>query len=266
MMDFSNPLQNRRLTVESSTLPSGRTQYMAHDLDTGLTFEVSESMAQEINRNNEEVRELRNGLTRRLVEAFSTPPNPLNANFDNDEAQNNPYTITSIQPRSGDEPILYSVQNLTTGRSFRTYSLQNIEQQLNAHESEVSRRRIGPIANANYEEFTNPFGNLEQIQELSDDLHQLAQLSYETLVKRLYGLPVEMPQFLIVNGLKLNFIPFSEVSKIQIDRYIIEPLLQPWSGPPSSPNRIITIFAKNGMTYLVKAKYDQVSNQIFQPV
>ena len=101
---------------------------------------------------------------------------------------------------------------------------------------------------------------------------QLHELSYETLVKQLYGLPVVIPEFLILNGLKVNFIPFSELSSIQIDRYIIEPLLQPWAGPPGSssndelPYRIITIFGKNGMTYLVKAKYDQNSNQIFPPI
>ena len=251
-MDSSNSLPNHRLTVESRTLPSGRTQYMAHDLDTRDRFIVSESRAQEIMRNNEEREQHRIRLRRRFEE-IRTSSNQLNANFDGDERQvNNSYTITTIQPRSEDESPLYLVNDLTTGRSFRTYSLENIEQQLeifsgrmsptidsNDAESEVSRRRIGTIANANYEEFTNPFGNLEQIQEPSDNLYQL---SYETLVKRLYGLPFDMPEFLIVNGLKLNFIPFSQVSSLQIERYIIAPLLQPWAGSPSTQNRILTIF------------------------
>ena len=105
----------------------------------------------------------------------------------------------------------------------------------------------------------------------SSDNESLTQLSYQTLVKQLYGLPVEMPEFLIVNGLKVNFIPFSQVSSIQIDRYIIEPLLQPWAGPPglsidNPGNRILTIFGKNGLTYLVKALYDPVNNKIFSPI
>ena len=214
-MDFSA----RGLTVITIPISDNEIQYMAHELDTGRTYRISESRAQEINRNNE-------------------------------ERENRRYTITSIQPRSGDEPIQYLVQDLTTGRSFRTYSLENIEQQL-----EIFSGRMTPTINPNDEGFNNP--------ESSDNLHQK---SYETLVKRLYNLSVEMPEFLIVNGLKLNFIPFSEVSSLQIERYIIEPLLQPWAGPPSSPNRIITIFGKNGMTYLLKAKYDPVSNQIFPPV
>jgi hypothetical protein len=100
-------------------------------------------------------------------------------------------------------------------------------------------------------------------EHISNDQNALQQLSYETLLKQLYGLPIILPQFLIVNGVKVNFIPFSQINSIQIDRYLIEPLLQPWAEPP---NRILTIFGKNGMTYLVKAKYDAVSNQIFPPV
>lgn len=40
---------------------------------------------------------------------------------------------------------------------------------------------------------------------------------------------------------------------IPIEIFIVDPLLQPWAGPPNSLNRIIIIFDKNGMTYLIKA-------------
>ena len=99
--------------------------------------------------------------------------------------------------------------------------------------------------------------------ELTD---ALSQQSYETLVKQLYDIPVVLPEFLIVNDLKLGFIPFSQLSTININNYIIEPLLQPWAGPPSTQNRILTIFASNGMTYLVKALYNGTDNRIFPPV
>ncbi len=68
----------------------------------------------------------------------------------------------------------------------------------------------------------------------------------------------------------------------QVERYIVDPILQPWSGkpeglqrplhsnavqlPPTSPNRILTLFDKNGVTYLVKAQYNQTANQIYPPV
>lgn len=113
------------------------------------------------------------------------------------------------------------------------------------------------------QETRNSESNLASLNQPEKQLHEL---SYETLTKQLYGLPVTIPEFLILNGLKVNFIPFSDINTIQIERYIIEPLLQPWAGPPSTQNRILTIFGKNGMTYLVKAKYDQTSNQIYPPV
>ena len=55
-------------------------------------------------------------------------------------------------------------------------------------------------------------------------------------------------------------------SRNGIDRYILDPLLQPWTGPPNSQNKILTMFGKNGVTYLVKVRYDQSTNQIFQPI
>ncbi|CAN5690318.1 hypothetical protein BH23THE1_BH23THE1_32640 [soil metagenome] len=94
--------------------------------------------------------------------------------------------------------------------------------------------------------------------------------SYETLLKQLYGIPIQLPDFLVFNSIRSNFISFPEVTNMfsqnQVERYIIDPLLQPWAGPPSTQNRIITIFTKNGMTYLVKVRYDQERNQIYPPV
>ena len=98
----------------------------------------------------------------------------------------------------------------------------------------------------------------------------LLNQSYETLIKQLYGFPVEIPPHLIINGLKVNFISFQQVDQMlqdnKIERYILDPLLQPWAGAPNQPNRILTIFGKNGITYLVKARYDKVTNQIFPHV
>ncbi|CAN5605080.1 hypothetical protein BH23THE1_BH23THE1_32920 [soil metagenome] len=94
----------------------------------------------------------------------------------------------------------------------------------------------------------------------------LATESYETLVRQLYGLPVQLPEFLIINGLRINFVSFQDVTNMQIERYIVDPLLQPWAGPPNTQNRIITVFLRNGITYLVKVRYNPKTNQIFPPV
>lgn len=62
-----------------------------------------------------------------------------------------------------------------------------------------------------------------------------------------------MPEFLMIDGLRINFISFQEVSQNQIERYIV----QPWAGASyEAPDRILTMFGKNGTTYLVKARYD----------
>ena len=117
--------------------------------------------------------------------------------------------------------------------------------------------------------------NSNQDSTLRNENNNLLELSYSTLLSQLYGLPVTLPKFLILNDLKVDFIPFEEASQMlsqnKINKFIIEPMLQPWAGPPSIsieklPTRIITMFGTNGMTYLVKAKYDQNSNQIFSPL
>lgn len=91
-------------------------------------------------------------------------------------------------------------------------------------------------------------------------------MSYETLSRQLYGLPVIIPEFLVINGLRVNFIPFETIAKMisknEIERWIIDPLLQPFAGPPGTNYRIFTFFGKNGITYLVKARYNTQTNQI----
>jgi hypothetical protein len=101
---------------------------------------------------------------------------------------------------------------------------------------------------------------------IEDTYNILVGSSYETLIKRLYNIPVELPPFLIVNNLKVNFVPLENISNMfsrdQIHRYIIDPLLQPWAGPLGTEYRVFTVFGKNGMTYLVRARYNPEINQI----
>ena len=52
------------------------------------------------------------------------------------------------------------------------------------------------------------------VPEIEPVENKLFQESYETLLKQLYNLPITIPEFLILNGLKVNFIPFSEVGTI----------------------------------------------------
>ena len=91
--------------------------------------------------------------------------------------------------------------------------------------------------------------------------------SYDVLLRQLYGPgPVSLPQFLVINGIRANFISFEQITTMlernEIERYIIDPLLQPWTGAPPTEYRIFTFFGKNGMTYLVRARYNAQTNQI----
>jgi hypothetical protein len=101
-------------------------------------------------------------------------------------------------------------------------------------------------------------------------LDDLFRQSYATFLKQLYGIPVQLPEYLIINGLRANFVPFQQITQMlsqnQIERFVLDPLLQPWAGPPVTTNRILTMFGKNGITYLVKAQYDPKQNQIFSPI
>lgn len=89
--------------------------------------------------------------------------------------------------------------------------------------------------------------------------------SVQTLFRQLYGLPVELPTSLLVDRLEAPFVSFDQVSSLPIERFTINPLLQPWAGPPGTPNRIITLILRDGRVMIVKARFDPKTNQIFPP-
>jgi hypothetical protein len=92
----------------------------------------------------------------------------------------------------------------------------------------------------------------------------LMRESYETLLSQFYNLPINQ------SYLPMNFISFQDAQELlkqkQIDRYVLDPLLQLWTGSPNTSNRIITLHTKNGVNYLVKAQFDPITNKIYQPV
>jgi hypothetical protein len=85
--------------------------------------------------------------------------------------------------------------------------------------------------------------------------------TYEVLLSQLYDLPVNQKRY------PMNFIGFDDAGMInqqkQIERFEINPTLQVWAG---KNNRIITLYAKNGSVYLVKAVFNPLTNQIFPPI
>lgn len=93
--------------------------------------------------------------------------------------------------------------------------------------------------------------------------------SYETLLRRLYGLPVELPSSLLVGNVSASVISFDQatvmLSSGKIARFLVDPMLQPWAGPPSSPNRILSFYGNDGLIYLAKGRYNPATNSIFPP-
>lgn len=98
----------------------------------------------------------------------------------------------------------------------------------------------------------------------------LLKQSFDVLMKQVYNLPVEIPPFLVVDGSPIHFIDLNMARQLldsgQIERYIFDPMLQPWAGHPFLSNRILTLFDKNGNSCLVRASYNPETRQLNQPV
>lgn len=62
----------------------------------------------------------------------------------------------------------------------------------------------------------------------------------------------------------------NEISQLlasgQVTRFETPPVMQPWAGPPGTPNRIFTFQIVDGRKLFVKAQYNQQTNQLLPPV
>jgi hypothetical protein len=65
----------------------------------------------------------------------------------------------------------------------------------------------------------------------------------------------------LLRNFKLKLIRFSDIQRDQIKQWIIEPSFQ----LSASPNKIITLIYNDGNVYYVKAKYDEITQQLFPP-
>ena len=89
--------------------------------------------------------------------------------------------------------------------------------------------------------------------------------SYRALLAHLYGLPVELPSHLIINQLRVEFISVERAKKAVIEKIVLDPMYQPWAGPPGATNRILLLVLKNGTLALTKARYDADTKEISSP-
>ena len=140
----------------------------------------------------------------------------------------------------------------------------------------VTGTRLGPVNLPNPEiAFTNVRRRLNFDEEMPEpeensSTDSLFEESYTALLKRLYGLPVTLPESIVVHGLSTPFVSFEEVVRSfqngAVQRYDIDPLLQPWAGPATDPHRIITLFYTDGRSALARVLWNPVTNEIFPPL
>jgi hypothetical protein len=108
------------------------------------------------------------------------------------------------------------------------------------------------------------FVNVHSDEPIGYDQNINALQVYNNLINQLYESPILAKN----NNRTGDFISFSDaidlISHNQIQSYIVDPTIQDLDVP-RPPNIIITLLSKDGHIYLVKAQYDQQTQQIFPP-
>lgn len=93
---------------------------------------------------------------------------------------------------------------------------------------------------------------------------ELINLAIENYFKRIYGLPVTIPE-----QIQSKLIPFEQASTLlqtgQIASFKVEPFLQPLIGLPSWPNRLLTFIDRKGTQYYTVGRFDAISNKVNPP-
>lgn len=107
---------------------------------------------------------------------------------------------------------------------------------------------------------------LEKLKAERDELRTIL----EKITRRLYKIyPVSMPEEIKIGDQMGKVIAVSEIQKKmgngEIDRMILDPLLQAYAGSHRGDNRLLTFYAKDGNIYHVRAKYDIKNNRFDEP-
>lgn len=94
--------------------------------------------------------------------------------------------------------------------------------------------------------------------------------SYKVLLAQLFGMPIQLPRYITINGIGRYLVSFESIEKLikegQIERCDIDPSLQVWAGPKETVNAIVTFYAKDNRIYIVKVFYDTTLNRAFPPM
>ena len=110
------------------------------------------------------------------------------------------FAFQELPLREIDELLMERIENEVDG--IIPNNFDQILALLNAPELPESARLSETLSQSRY---------IQPAQVTQVNENTLMRESYETLIKQLYGLPVDLPQYLIINGSRVNFVPFEKI-------------------------------------------------------
>lgn len=107
---------------------------------------------------------------------------------------------------------------------------------------------------------------IKELQQQIDDLRGIIKV----MNQRNYQIyPVECPSQLKIGDKLVSIITFNEVKQKmankEVEKILLDPSIQAYAGSHRSNNRMLTVYMKDKGMYLVRAEYDQNTNQINPP-
>lgn len=104
---------------------------------------------------------------------------------------------------------------------------------------------------------------------LREDFSKLKN-QMEALSRRLYKIyPVDLPEEIEIEGKMGKVVTVVKIKekldKGEIERMILDPLLQAYAGSHRGDNRLLTFYAKDGNIYHVRANYNVKNNSFDEP-
>lgn len=172
-------------------------------------------------------------------------------------------------------PLNLSEPNVDSIQKFIEMSHQGIEYQIETEPIESPKITAkSPSPRAKQEVITEITPVIvPDTKELKEKIHELEQEVQDlksilkALNQRIYQIyPVDLPTSIRVDKKQIPVISLEEITKKmnegKIERYILDPLLQPYAGSHRSQNRLLTFYEKDGNVCHVRAEYDPKANKI----
>ncbi len=109
----------------------------------------------------------------------------------------------------------------------------------------------------------------EELAECKQDIADLRSI-VKALNQRIYQIyPVDLPTSIRVDKKQTPVVSLDEITKKtnegKIERWVLDPMLQPYAGSHRSHNRLLTFYEKDGSVCHVRAEYDAKTSRINPP-